>query len=429
MLSRRALVAVGATGTGVRLLWVLVAHRTPEGLRDPFLYQRFAESIASGRGYTSLYGQPTSYYPPGYPFFLGAIEWLGDLVGLDGHLPLLAGLAQAALGGIAAVATALAAARVAGPRVGLGAGMVLGLWPNLVLYSSTLLSETLYLACFAALLAVLVRLPGDGSWRLPALAGALLGLTTLVRPQVLLVLPAAVLAWLVVGRRREALRAGATVLGVAVLVVAPWTVRNAVVLGGFVPVSTNGGDNLCVGFHEGAPGHFAIPAACDTGEFYVDGPAAELRRDAETARRARTWALGHLSALPALSARKLFHTYRSDTDGLRAVESYEADRWLPDVARRGLRLLVNGTWAVIGLAALAGTVLVWRARRDPERGIAARTLLAVTTASALVPVLFFGDGRFKVPTAPCLAVLAAVAAVAALDRFRARVQRPAAESS
>jgi 4-amino-4-deoxy-L-arabinose transferase-like glycosyltransferase len=290
---------------------------------------------------------------------------------------------------------------------------VLALWPNLVLYAGVLLSETLFVAALAVFVAAVLSVEdGDGRLRVgvAVLAAAALGVATLVRPQVLVVLPALVVAWLVARRPwRRLARDLAFLCAGVVVALSPWVIRNAVVLDAFVPLSNNGGDNLCVGFHPGATGHFEVPPSCDTGEFYTDGPAAELRREDETTARARRWATGHLGALPALSIRKLWYTYDSDGDGLRAVESYEQDRFLPD----GLRSILHGVTAigyvVVVAATLVGMLLALRRWwRDRGRSVAVGSVVAMAVLSLLVPVAFFGDARFKVASAPLVALLAGV---------------------
>jgi len=261
-------------------------------------------------------------------------------------------------------------------------------------------------------------------WR-AVTAGVSLGAATLVRPQVLVVAAAMVLSWILsrVGWRSVLVR-GAWLAAGVVVVVAPWTVRNLGVFDAFVPVSTNGGDNLCVGFHDGAPGFFVIPPSCDTGEFYTEGPAAELRRNRETRARATSWIRSNLAEVPVLSVKKLWYTYRSDTDGLRAVESYDADPFLAGW-RTPLQVLSTLAYLAIMAAALVGAVVVagpgWRGRRHDATGLA---VLAAALASFLVPVLVFGDPRFKVPATPCFALLAGVAVVAVLDRLRRGADLP-----
>ena len=87
--------------------------------------------------------------------------------------------------------------------------------------------------------------PGHGSC-----PGALLGATALTRPEYL---PFAavfgLLALVRVGRRRSwrlGLVSAALLVGTFALVLAPWTVRNYVVLDRFVPVTTGGGKALFV---------------------------------------------------------------------------------------------------------------------------------------------------------------------------------------
>ncbi len=431
-------VRVALVAFALRAVWVIAVHRPPRGLRDPWIYRRFARGIAAGAGYVSIHGKPTAYYPPGYPYFLGGLQWLANHLGLGASLPLVAGLAQAILGGVAAGATVIAGRelghRLVGakfgagrpdvlddpeqtpiPRsVGLAGGLVIALWPNLILYSGVMLSETLFIATFAVFLAAVFRLFNRSERPCPLWCGEIvvaalaLGVATLVRPQVLLMLPALAVA-MALGRWgwRPALgHLGIMAAGV-VLLLAPWVIRNASVFHAFVPLSNNGGDNLCVGFHPGASGAFEIPAYCDTGEFYIDGPAAELRRERETTRRARRWATSHLGELPALSVRKLWYTYRSEDDGLRALESYEQDPFLPSRVRDAARVALQVSDLAIMAATLLGApgvAVAWFRRRGHDVALAA--LGVMTAASALIPVAFFGDARFKVASAPLFALLA-----------------------
>jgi 4-amino-4-deoxy-L-arabinose transferase-like glycosyltransferase len=407
----------------VRLAWVAVEHHAPGGLSDPILYQRFAQGIANGQGYVSLKGHTTSYYPPGYPLLLGSVQWIADRLGQSARLPLFAGFVQSVLGAVAAGGVWMIGRRLRGDRVALVAGLVFALWPNLIVYSSTLLSESLFLACFAVMLVGLLTMI-DGNrvvWTRAVAAAVGTGAATMVRPQVLVVIPAVLIGWAIcrVGWRVALTSLGCVALGL-VAFVTPWTIRNYGVFHQFVPVSNNGGDNLCVGFHPGADGGFSIPRYCDTGEFYVQGgPAAEVRRNAATRRRAISWAEHHLGALPLLSARKMYQTYRNDIDGLRAYESYDEVRIFTPTTRSVLRVSANVYYAVVMVFAAVGLVLTFvvgiRSRRDDATAL---VLALATVAIASVPVIVFGDPRFKVPATPCFAVVAGFAMVAAWDRIR-----------
>jgi len=436
---RRDVLAVAAVAVVVRLLWVIPTARTPRGLSDPILYFRSAVAMANGGGYQSLFGEATAYYPPGFPMFLAAQKWLLDLIGLGDHLAFVNGLLGALLGGVAAGALVVAGRRagVAVARsepsgrfastVGLAGGLVFACWPNLVFYSGAVLSEPLFLACFSVFIAAALHVVDDGRLVMAPtiIAGVALGAATLVRPQVLLVVPALAAAWVISRVRWRTVLAGTGILVAgAVVFVAPWTVRNAAVFDTFVPLSTNTGHNLCIGFHEGATGGFAITNACETGQKYVDGPEAERSIDSTTRRRAVDWATSHIGSLPVLSLKKLWYTYDSDTDGLRGVESYEADPFLPDALRTTLKVIATVAYVLIMVGTVVGLVLAagrgWRRRRDDVGGPA---LVAMTLASFVVPVFFFGDPRFKVAATPCYAILAGIAAAVLLGRLSPRISR------
>ncbi len=427
----RATWAVGGVAAALRLVWVLLFAREPSGLSDPLLYHGFGLRMAAGRGYMSIADHLTAYYPPGYPHFLGGLYRVLDAVGLDQHRALAVGVTQSLMWGVAAMAVVVTGRLVFGRKVGLLAGVILACWPNLIPYAAAFLSESLFVCLFAVFLAavtwatVVVRAqaPGRGLpaawWWGVAVAAVTLAAATMVRPQVLLTLAAVCLAWLLGGlgwRRVGALLAVCCVA--LVVVIAPWAVRNERVFGHVVLISTNTGDNLCVGYQDDATGGFTIRESCYTGEFYDDGPGAEYRHDADTRRIAIDWIRENPEQLPWLSAKKLFQTFRSDSDGMAAVESYGEDVFIGS-PWRGLWVTIGTVYyVVVMLAALAGAVIVarrsWRAPRDA----AALALLGSTLAGLLVVVAFFGDPRFKVPSTPLFALLAAVALREVLPRLR-----------
>ncbi|HMQ28169.1 MAG TPA: hypothetical protein PKA98_19425, partial [Acidimicrobiales bacterium] len=75
--ARGPFVAAVAVGGLVRLVWVIVATRTPTGLRDPAEYLRIA--VAFSEGETLRFGgggDPSAFWPPGYPALLAPFVWL-----------------------------------------------------------------------------------------------------------------------------------------------------------------------------------------------------------------------------------------------------------------------------------------------------------------------------------------------------------------
>jgi hypothetical protein len=139
------------------------------------------------------------------------------------------------------------------------AGLLVALHPGLVLYSGALMTEPL--AALGMMAAILFVVADRSPWRGAAIAGVLMGLTTLVRPNAILIAP--ILPLLYVDRARPLLQRlgriaarGAIVGALAVATIAPWTARNCAVMDRCAVVSTNAGWNLVIGSAPGATGKF-----------------------------------------------------------------------------------------------------------------------------------------------------------------------------
>ncbi|MEA2449682.1 MAG: hypothetical protein QOG63_1614 [Thermoleophilaceae bacterium] len=403
----------------LRLAWVIYASRPPAGLNDPFSYLSMGSSFAHGDGYRfPIDNTPTAYFPVGYPLFVGAFVWL------VGHTPLAdvpktIGVAQALLGTASVWLVWRIVRRVWEERTALLAAGLMAVFPGLLLYTAPILSETLFVFVELCAIAVLVDRPWDGSApsvrRLIAF-GALTALAALVRSQFLLVLLALPIAMLVArfGWRR-ALRSFAIALAAAAVTIAPVTVRNAIAMDALVPISTNTGDDLCIGHNPGATGAFALYPDC-VGIKSFKGGSAEVRRDHANTHKALVFAWQHPRREAELTWKRALYTYDGDYEALDAVEAYGNAEFIPDLFRKVLQRIADGWfWIVMGFG-LVGAVLLW-SRRDGRSTF----LLGALLAMALVPLLFFGDVRFHVPASPLFAIAAAVA----LTRIARRVRRRA----
>ena len=250
-----ALVAVFALALAVRSLYAVdqaPVMYTPEqtGTRMAQRYDDTALQILRGDGIlfprvpdparTGLAARP-----PGYALYLVAVyQTLG-------RSWFAAQLVQNALTSLCCVLLALLAARLVSWPVGVLAGVVAALSPQLGYVSALVLPDAL--SALPLLLAVLILAwghPDEGRARLwaSALAGALVGAGVWLRPNVVLLPPLLSLVLLAAARSPKRGLAHAVALSLsAVLVVIPITIRNYVVFGEFVPVSTNGGLTLWQG--------------------------------------------------------------------------------------------------------------------------------------------------------------------------------------
>ena len=425
----RWLTAILVLAFVLRVVWVVYAAREPQGVHDPIFYFGYADAFAEGRGYAlpdvpldgpvEVYAGETAYYPVGYAAALGGVFALVKHTPIPDDLTLAAGYFQVALG-VAGVWLVFALGRrLFGDAVGLGAALAVALMPNLIFHIATYLTETLFIALVLGALLVLIDRDWDERriepWRIVTF-GVLLGLSALVRPISLLFLPLLPIVWLLaaLGWRRT-LGYSAAALVVTAATIAPWTLRNAVQMDAFVIISTNVGDNLCMGHHEGATGQFNLSPACglqETPDEYIGltREEFEIERNSDNTRTALEFAREHPVGELKLLSRKAYHTWRHDHDGLQAVESYGDDRFLPGALRTALERIADGYFFVaisLGGLGLAGLVAP---RPDARRVLFLLALLAL----AGVPLVFFGDARFHVPVMPLLAVPAAWAVVAAV---------------
>jgi len=192
------------------------------------------------------------FYPPVYPYFVGA------LFRLFGSMAAVLWV-QVVLGALLIPVVGRAAARAFGPRASVLAAAFTAFYPELVWYPAHYWSETVFLLLLWAAIERALAADATSSWRTAAAAGALFGLATLTRELALYLVPL-VLLWMVrpwavgatsvgtriVLSRNRLVGAGALLLATA-LTIAPWTLRNAIVFRAFIPVSTMGGLNLWQG--------------------------------------------------------------------------------------------------------------------------------------------------------------------------------------
>lgn len=269
---------LGAVGLGLRLLAVLWgAPRFPPAADGTF-YDTVARRIAVGEGYTWLWpdGAVTyaAHYPVGYPALIGA------LYAVFGANPAVAMVFNALLGATAVVATYWLGAEFAARRWACVAAAVAALHPSLVLYTPAIMTEGVTAALYAIATWAACRWARSAGlgWGWPL--GLVLGATLLVRPQSLLLVPVlgAVAAYRSSGTERATLRServttsfwfrAVMVTSVALLVCAPWTLRNCQRMGRCVLVSANGGWNLLIGTAEQAQGAWialtdmGVPSEC-----------------------------------------------------------------------------------------------------------------------------------------------------------------------
>ena len=374
---------------------------------DPTDYHRHAVSIAAGDGYpptgVTPAGGPSAVRPPAFPYLLGGVY------ALTGESETAGRIVQALLGTVVVVLTMLVALELFGRRTAMVVGALAALFPPLVIDGVTLLSEPLFVAFeLLAVFAVLAFRRTDGiGWA--ALAGVATGLAFLTRANALALLVVLAFGVRRTGPRRS-LRAPAVLVACALIVVVPWTIRNAVEFDRFVPVSTQDGYTLAGTYNATSRDRDGLwitanadPAIAALLERGRDLDEAELNAELRTA--ARRFALDHPGYVVEVAANNLLRLFNlGGTAYERNVARFDHGLG-PDWAK-----LMTFSLVPFLLLALAGAAT--RPARDAPRWIWAIPVLLLTT------VFVLATNRHRAAIDPFILILAGLALVSGYDRLR-----------
>ncbi len=386
-------------------------------------YARIGLSIANGDGYPTgtqmtINGGPSAIRPPGYPYFLAGI------FAVTGDSETAARLVGAVLGTLTVAIMGLIAWQLwARRRIALAAMALTAIYPPFLTLSATLMSEALFFPLMLGALAAVLQQRKSAGLRWALLAGLLTGLALLTRTAGLALLPPLMLV--VWNRRpilsREALAPAAVVLAAAVLVLAPWTVRNAREFHAFVPVSTQGGMSLAGAYNEESradPAHFwrPPPSTSDYVGLYRMPGFDEQEQSRELTDRSLEFIEDH----PAYLVEFAWHNLG------RLVEVNEREPTRDDVEGYGLAgpdattttfsALFHAGWiafyAIVALA-IAGAVM-GRAAAFP------RALWLIPLIAVLTSVVLVGLPRYRLVADVFLILLAAPVVAAIFSRLTSR---------
>lgn len=440
-----ALVLITLLGAGLRLDYAWEG-RAP--VYDAVAYNRIAKNLEQGRGFTlgRTATQPASNYSPGLPLFAGALY---EATG--GTHERFVRVVLALLGALAVLFAYLIGRRLFNPLAGLIGATIVAVFPALLEYQGMLMSEPLAATLLsAAVLAILwasgerpaaaARSPDPAlRWLVP---GSLLGALALTRPEYLGVaalLVALVAAWQWPDWRRSLGHAALLFLGI-ILVVGPWTVRNAIVLDRFVPISTGGGQVLFAGAYipsEGNPERVGEEVlerhpgltkrlAAENG-IASPQPAAVIEQvrleQILTALAAQRYpGLEADRALARMGRERLWNDVSEEPAAYAGFAARKVARlWSPGPRK----VMEEAPWTLLHWAtvlfALLGLVVLFRSGRQQEAFLLATVLVAITAVSALL----VASPRRVLVMVPLLAALAGVGAAWLFARWRPAEERAA----
>ena len=421
---------------------VYVDNTYYKAVNDAGTYNRFGSDVAQHGDYHTGSGPhsgaggsrgPTAYFPPAFPYFLGLV----DLI--DGHQ---AGgksaigperVAMAVIGTLSVGLLGLVALEAFGGAVAVAAMAIAAVYPVFVELSGTLVAENLLLVFELASIWTALRARRAGGSRFPgraylwiAATGVLTGLATLAHENAaLFALPLAVAAWSVLrergtsgGRvpaRRPGLRAlagPALLVACACAIIAPWTIRNAVELHHFVPVSDETGITLVGTYNADSaaaePLHYKWDLYLKLPEFKALAKTASRYDEVQLSGVLQHRALDYIRAHPSSVLDVGFH------NTLRMFELEGSFAWHASYAAIGLpgraaSIGVVSFWVLLVLAIIG---LFTNVRREAPGWLWAFPVLywlSVTFINLETP-------RFREPIDPFFILLAACAVATAAHR-------------
>ena len=375
-------------GIFARIWWLTEVNTQP--ITDFAWYFDRAAGLASGMGYTTENGH-TAYWPPGYPLFLALI------FKFTGPSLIAAKFLNATLTLLCALLTSAITFRLIGSRtLACLAGLLVALSPGMIAYSGILASEPLYTTFLLGSVYTVLWAQTYSRW---GLAGFLLGLATLVRPQALLT-PIA-LAFCPTPqsefKQPQIRKAIALCILVALITTGPWLIRTARTHKSFVFVSTNGGDNLWIGHNANATGKYQTPPGKPA------SPSQELLNDQETKSIAVSQIKQNFGRSISLIPPKLTATFATPTDiTYWAFQTVPAKLVDPGTSpQRELFLYARSATRIFTTSLLICSLLgILLGIASPSGRRIVSVALPHLVLTSLIVAIFFGNGRFAIPTIP-----------------------------
>lgn len=402
--------AIFAAALAPRLYLALNRYHALVG--DEISYANCAANIAAGRGFvfTPSSGPLHVFLPPGYPAFLAPFLALTPPALPISHFALAA---QALAGAAAACLAAAVARRYGGHFAGAVTGFLVAVHPYLMFNASRVLTEALAVPLFALFLYLFIK-DDAGRLRITA-AGAVMALLTLTRPAflyvgmftwLLLLIPRGAEPW-----RPRVLRTALAFAAFAAIL-APWTIRNYVIAGRFIPVAEGTGTALYQKnrlLEEGAPSLWDLAETAGFQRYLAtvgpDPVARELAFQDYARARGRELIARHKGAYLKACGERLLHTFALAPTLAEWDASHKTRvRFIPAIT--AYSILLYG-------AALAG--FLWMPGRMPRP-----TFLVAVIVITGIHTLTIALLRYRASTDVILAVAAGIGAAALWSRLRRR---------
>jgi GT2 family glycosyltransferase len=380
----------------VRIAWIVVAHtyriRTNENnFGFGFETGRIAYSLANGLGFSSPFGGytgPSAWTAPIYPWIVSLAFRAFGSYSAGSALVMLS--FNSVFGALTCWTIYRTALRVFGRTVALWSGWVWAFYPDFIFWAVRWIWETSLSAFLLSLLFMLtVEMEGDERASTWIGYGLLWGVAALNNPAALGFLPFAG-CWLAYQLHRRGKRYIVPALLSAVvfwLTIMPWLVRNYEVMGQFVFIRDNFGNELLVGNNPLAEGQYVLAYHPTQNDLVMAKykRMGELAFCADQGRLARQWIAENRGKFAEITLRRVYYFWNG-------IPRLAKDQWLAELKNTHTLLLsVLGIW---------GLLLAWKRR--------VHGVFLFASLLAFYPLVYyicFPEPRYRHPIDPELLIL------------------------
>ncbi|MBK9331534.1 MAG: glycosyltransferase family 39 protein [Ignavibacteria bacterium] len=338
------------------LIRIILLFTTDPTLRSDSLdYHALAFSLLEGE--YSLNGKPTAYVGIGYPAFLSAVFFIA------GEGQFYVRLVQSVIDVFTALIFFGISRNFLNVKYSLISLAIFSFFPSNILYSQTILSEPLFGFFSMAVLYILLK---DNIAKKPTLifsAGVLFGIAVLIRTAFL---PAFLLVpiYFFLNRKKlftadsfsAAVKYCLIFIAGIVLIVAPWSIRNKVMVGTFSPGTTSG-INFWMGSNPKATGTYNFSDEKDLPFDYSN----EAERDKEYFKIGLEYAVSHPLNYLKLAIKKIGYLFSSERMTVNYFNETLPGQSSTDVYRSAnpfFFMLVNIPYFIIMLLGTWGLMLI-----------------------------------------------------------------------
>jgi len=375
---------------------VFVGLNSPPDLEaqpDQEYYEKIAHSLAVGAGYTLSVEnpKPTALVAPGtsltiLPMYL-----------IFGRSYLMARLWFCIVSALACLGVALTVRQLAGRAVALAAAAVMAVYPNHFYNAMHFTTETPYVFYMSLALALSVAALRRQLILLSIAGGCLWGAAALTRPQIVLVIPLA-LVCVLAGWRSESrwmlVRTWAIQSALVALMLLPWLIRNHVVIGQPV-ISTNAGHTLFHSHNElifNDPAYRPyrgtwLPDFDKLKQLYPIEGTTELERDRAARQHALNSIRRNLDKMPALVWAKF----------LKFIGPVHDSPNFP------VKIAFTLGWSFVGIFSIVGLCLLWK--QDPQMAV---FIVLPIVATLVTCLLFHAESRYRDSASAAFVALAGI---------------------